>query len=231
MTVAEMSMDEPSGSPMSAASAARSRGWRHRWAWILAAACVGLTVVGVLTGKAAVYQPIGWGGINETFPGMPAGVGIKVVNNFALVRFGDYYVPPQRGVFTLSGSIVNHGSRPVTIETVTTSLIPGANSFAVAPAGQVRYVPVLNDPGTPRSHVLRNVTLGPGQEILIGIPLRTRPCGNNDGWVTDPAFYVKERFLVFTHTVAFPWTYDGGELIMHNPGGEPGEPGAICAPR
>jgi hypothetical protein len=40
--------------------------------------------------------------------------------------------------------------------------------------------------------------------IVIEIPLRTNPCAIGSGWEYDPSFYVKERFLFFTHTVALP---------------------------
>ena len=43
------------------------------------------------------------------------------------------------------------------------------------------------------------------------------------------AFYVTERFLFFTHTVAIPWGMHGDSLVMHSPGAQPGDPYAICA--
>jgi hypothetical protein len=78
--------------------------------------------VGVFLSKAAVYQPLDSGGLtlNAPFPGMPQGIGIKVVNNFARLG-GDYYVPPQRGEFSFGLTLGNSGSRPITIEAVTTS--------------------------------------------------------------------------------------------------------------
>jgi len=187
-----------------------------------------LSVFGVLLGKAVVYQPVGWGGLDAPFPGMPAGLGIKVVNNFALVG-GDYYVPPQHGVFSFGATITNYGSRPVIIETVVTSATPPDN-YPVQLAGPVMYTTEVSNLGTPRTYVLRNVTLGAGQTIFIGIPLRTRPCGQTNGWVIEPAFYVKERFLLFTHTVALPWSTNGAKLIMRDPGGAPGRAGSVCAP-
>src|ERR1700740_2700009 len=112
MSVAESSLDGASGSPPSPAPAVGSSRRRYGWRWLLGG-CVGpLAVVVVLAGKAAVYQPVSWGGFEAQFPGMPPGVGIKAVNNFALLG-GDYYVPPQRGVFSFGASIVNNGSRPV----------------------------------------------------------------------------------------------------------------------
>jgi hypothetical protein len=198
---------------------------------VAGAVVVALTIFGVLLAKAAVYQPLGRGAlaVDGPFPGMPPGVGIKAVNNFALLG-GDYYVPPQRGEFSFGLSIGNSGSRPVTIEAVTTSVSPADSTYPVRlPA--VLYTTDMGRLGTPRTHVLRNLTLGPGQGIFIGIPLRTWPCGQTVGWDTDPAFYIKEHFLFFTHTVAVAWSMHGAKLIMHIPGGRPGDPHTICAPR
>jgi hypothetical protein len=232
MSVTEAKPDGAGGPPLSAASAESPRR-RYRWPWLLAA-CVPilLGVVGVLLGKAAVYQPLDNGGLtlNAPFPGMPQGIGIKVVNNFARLG-GDYYVPPQRGEFSFGLTIGNSGSRPITIEAVTTSDDPANRTYPVRLAGPVLYTTDMGRPGTPKTHILRNLTLGPGQEIFIGIPLRTWPCGQTDGWLTDPAFYVKEHFLFFTHTVAIPWSTNGAKLIMRLPGGIPGETGVICAPQ
>ena len=230
MSIAESNLDGAGSSPRIAPTAGRSPGRRHWWAWLLGVGVVAMSVLGVLLGKAAVYQPISWGGLQADFPGMPTGVGIKGVNNFGLPGGGDYYVPPQRGVFSFGALIVNNGSRPVIIEAVTPSVSPPYD-YPVWAAGPVLYTTDMGTPGTPRTHILRNVTLGPGHGIFIGIPLRTQPCGNTDGWVTDLAFYVKERFLFFTHAVPLPWSMQGARLIMHIPGGKPGAAGTICAPQ
>jgi hypothetical protein len=231
MSVAQTNLDGASGSPPPLpVAAAASRRWRFRWAWLLAAGVIALAVLGVLLGKAAVYQPIGWGGVEGRFPGMAPGVGIQAVNNFALLG-EDYYVPPQRGVFSFGASIVNNGSQPVTIEAVTPYPSRGSGWYPIWLAGPVRYTTDMGRPGTPRAYILHNLRLGPGQGIFIGIPLRTRPCGQTDVWMTIPAFYVKERFLFFTHTVAIPWSMTGAKLIMREPGGAPGQPHTICAPK
>jgi hypothetical protein len=230
MSVADTSLDGASGPPplvTATGGVPRKRFW---WAWLLGATVVALSVVGVLLGKAAAYQPVGWGDMESSFPGMPTGVGIKVVNNFGLLSGGDYYVPPQRGVFSFGVTLFNNGSRPVIIEAANTCPTSSSRTCGVWLGGPVRYTTNVLNRGPLRIHVLRNVTLAPSQTILIGMPLRIWPCGQTAGWATDPAFYVKERFLFFTHTVALPWSMDGAKLIMHAPGGKPGDADTVCAP-
>jgi hypothetical protein len=232
MSVAGTKVDGAGGPPSLPTAAAGSQRRRSKWIWLMGAVVIALAMLGVLLGKAAVYQTLGRGGlvVDAQFPGMPPGVGIKVVNNFALLG-GDYYVPPQSGEFSFGLSLENSGSWPVTIEAVTTSVSPADSAYPVRLAGPVMYTADMGPPGTPRTYVLRNLTLGPGQGIFIGIPFRTWPCGQADGWVTDPAFYVKEHFLFFTHTVAVPWSMNGAKLIMRLPGGKSGDPRTICAPQ
>jgi hypothetical protein len=200
----------------------RPRLWR--WLWMLVGV---LALVGsVLLAKAAVYQPLGWGG--DRFS--PIGVGIRPVNQFGDYRY-DYYVPPQRGTFTFVVSITNNGSRPIIIEGLS------VDAAAVRLAGPVFYTRAFYTGNTPVSNklpsgspVLHDVTLGAGKSIAVAIAMRTSPCATHDGWTSTPSFFVKERFLVFTHRVALPWSPAGGALIMHIPGGRPGT-GAICAPK
>jgi len=211
---------------------AADRSGRRRLWIVLGSAFVVLAVLGVLLGKAAVYQPVVWGDTSESFPGLPVGVGIKVVNNFGLGVFGeDYYVPPQRGVFSFGVTIANSGSRPVIIESVTLSPPGEPNYNAVRLAGPVVYTTDLQDPfsQTARIHVLHNVTINPGREIFVGIPMRTpQACAQVGGWTSDKDFFVREHFMFFSHTVALPWGMDGDRLLMHEPGRVPGQP-AICA--
>jgi hypothetical protein len=77
--------------------------------------------------------------------------------------------------------------------------------------------------------VLRNVTLPAGDGLFLAIPLRTWPCASRGGWVIDPSFYLTERSLLFTRTVALPWTMNGGALIMRpSAGRRPGSAGSFC---
>ncbi len=212
---------EPVGGVRVRASRAR------RWPWWLALAGVIAIAGSVLLAKAAVYQPLGWG--QDQF--VPVGVGIRPVNQFGDYRY-DYYVPPQRGIFTFVISIRNNGSRPVIIEGLR------VDALAVRLAEPVRYTTAFYTGNAPVSNqlpsgspVLHDVTLGAGKSIAVAIAMRTAQCASrNAGWTSIQSFFVKERFLFFTHTVALPWSMDGGALIMHVPGGRPG-PGAICAPR
>lgn len=212
-------------------ASATGRGRRRRWLWIgLGAACLALAVLGLLMAEAAVYQPITWGDMGGPFPSLPTGVGVKVVNNFGPPG-GDYYVPPQRGVFSFGVTIYNSGSRPITVDAV--DLYPPSSSGfrPVRLAGPVLYTTDLGTVGiTPHVHALRHLRIAPGETIFVGIPLRTWPCGQTGGWITDPTFYVREHFLFFSHLVALPWSSDGAKLIMHSIGGTPGEAYTICAP-
>jgi hypothetical protein len=202
-----------------------SRARRWRW-WSMLAGV--LAIAGsVLLAKAAVYQPLGWG--EDQF--RPIGVGIRPVNQFGHYRY-DYYVPPQRGKFTFVVSITNTGSRPVIIEGLS------VRQGVVGLVGPVFYTTAFYTSQAPFSNklpsgspVLHDVTLGAGRSIVVAIAMRTSPCATPDGWTSIPSFFVKERFLFFTHTVALPWSMAGGALIMRLPGGRPGQPGAICAPK
>jgi len=124
-----------------------------------------LAAVGsVLLAKAAVYQPLGWGG--DQFD--PSGVGIRPVNLFGHYR-EDFYVPPQRGKFTFFVSMQNSGSRPVIIEGL--SVTQGVVNL-VGPVVYTRELPVSNKlpSGSP---LLHDVTLGAGRSIIVAIALRT----------------------------------------------------------
>jgi len=179
---------------------------------------VAASVVALL---AARYQPLSSGGSGGgSFPGLPLGVGIRWVNGSP----EDLYVPPQRGMFALSSSIVNNGSFPVTIEAVTQ--LPGS---PLIPAGPVLYfVTALQNELQPApGRVLQDVTLRPGQGIMIGMPLRTWRCAYRHENTGVASFLVRERFLIFTRTVALPVIGDG-QVLMNTPGGRPSDTNTIC---
>ena len=223
MTAAQAEVGSPTREPAGGTQVLGSRA--RRWRWVVVLAGVVAIVGSVLVAKAAVYQPLGWGA--DQF--RPIGVGIRPVNQFGGYRY-DYYVPPQRGTFTFVVSITNSGSRPIIIEGLT------VDAAAVRLVGPVVYTTAFYTEKAPVSNklpsgspVLHDVTLGAEKSIAVAIAMRTSPCATHDGWTSIPSFFVKERFLVFTHTVALPWSPPGGALIMHIPGGRPGT-GAICAP-
>jgi hypothetical protein len=185
----------------------------------------------VLAAVASRYQPIGYGSTSsetEAFPGLPAGKGIRPVNNLGGFH-EDIYIPPQRGTFSLFADLRNHGTHPVTIVSVSLGNISGMGL-----AGPVRYsTPGMggsNQIPPPTSRVLRDVTLGPGREMFLGFPVHMWPCAQVGGWQGVPDFYVTTRYLMFTHTVAVPWGMQGDSLLMQLPGGRPGQKGVVCAP-
>src|SRR4051794_24598356 len=100
----------------------------RRWGRWLAAAVVAAVVALVVLGElAAHYQPLRFGGgSGGDFPGLPTTVGARAVNTFGGMD-GALYIPPQPGAFTVSESIGNAGSRPVTILAV--RLLPPGDAF------------------------------------------------------------------------------------------------------
>ena len=226
MSAVEADLGGTAGQPPTILETAAVPSWRRRWRWLVTAAgLLVVALVAVLTPLAATYQPITWGGVEFD----PTGVGIRPVNTFGFYR-EDFYVPPQRGEFTFFASIENQGSRAVIIEAVTVPQLD--KGYPLGLAGPVLYsrdIPT-GRAMPPHSHPLHDVTLGPAQGIFIGIRLRTPSCASTDGWTYIPSFYVKERFGFFTHTVALPWSMNGGALIMRDPGGHPGGVNTFCAP-
>lgn len=174
----------------------------------------------------AAHQPITWGCCEVP----PAGVGIRAVNTFGSYR-EDFYVSPQPGTFDFFVTIMNAGARPVGIENVTIGQTYGALRLA-GPVRYARRIPGRRPATLRRLPVLHDVTLGPGGQLFLAIPLRTWPCAMISGWDVDPSFYLTERSPLFAHTVALPWSMDGGALIMRPSGGRlPGLPGSFCAAR
>jgi hypothetical protein len=206
--------------------------WRWpRWAWLVLAVTVALaaTASGLAT-LASAYQPLTFGDTGSrtlTYPGLPAAHGIRPVNTFGDIR-EDLYLPPQRGTFYLFVTIMNNGSRPVIIESVS---LP--RSSDLRQAGQTRYARPGGGNGAPipppARRVLHNVTLGHYQEIFVAIPVRSWPCTSRHfGWSTVPSFDVTYRFGIFTHVAALPWGMKDDMLIMHAPFGKQGQPGVYC---
>jgi hypothetical protein len=210
--------------PASPGQAWARRRWRALAAAGVAAAAAVITAVWVQGSWAAVHQPVTWGCCGQS----PTGVGIRAVNTFANYR-EDIYLPPQRKPFTLFATIRNAGSRSIRIEKV----MIGHGYGVPRLAGPVRYAKrfIGRSPEAQRRlPVLRDVPLGPGGELFLAISLRTWPCAMTRGWMIDPSFYLKERSALFTHTVAVPWSMNGGALIMRPSGGPPGAAGVFCAP-
>lgn len=162
---------------------------------------------------AAMYQPVQfgseWGGV---FPGMPAGTGIRDVNKFGGMT-GQTYVPPQSGVFTITESIYNPGPEAVIIEAVSilspqqqAQAASGIIPWPLIPAGPVHWMLAWHSPHQPgpvSGTSVAGVSFAPGQAITLGIPLRLRSaCYITGSWSGIDAFYVKDRFLAFTHWVA-----------------------------
>jgi hypothetical protein len=204
--------------------------WRRhpgRLLWWSTAALIVLAAA-ILTLPAASYQPLWPGGAGGgSFPGLRTGAGIRWVSQ-DLPNGPELYVPPQSGPFALTGSVVNHGSFAVTIVGVRQA--PGSPFTA---AGAVRYLTadewsraVLT--AHPPRYLLRDVTLAPGERIMIGVPLRIVNCGDRRSYVGEDVFLVTARFLGFTHTVPVPFVDYGRPVITNAQGGRPGPAGTFC---
>jgi hypothetical protein len=207
----------------------RFRYWRLRWL-VLVTVPILAAAASVLLTLASGYRPLAYGEDdmrNLSYPGLPAGHGIRSVNSFGGIRT-DHYIPPQRGTFYLVVSVTNLGSRSVTVEK---AFMP--HSSALRSAGRALYSRPGADHraiGDPRpSRVLHDVKLGPGDEIFVAIPVRSGRCAERDSWMSVPFFYVKYRFLFFHHIAALPWGMHNDMLIMHAPFGKPGRGGVFCA--
>jgi len=202
-----------------------------RWSWLAVGASALLVVAAiVLAVLAYCYQPLAYGGTgftNEYFRGLPTGKGIHLVNTVGGLH-EDVYIPPQRGVFSLFVDIANLGPRSVMIEAVT---VPrGGPVWAAGPA---RYAWQGQSQPITKPHLLRHVRLGPGREVLVGLPVRTWSCTSKSGWASVPSAFVTYQFGPFRHRVALPWGPLDDELVLHIPDGPhigPG-PGSICATR
>lgn len=214
--------------------AGRRRGRPRRL--LLLAVCVVLVLAaaGVLTGLAARYQPLGLGEAGTWdlhAPGLPSAVGVRLVNTLGNLH-SDIYFPPQRGEFSLYVDLHNGGSFPVTITGA--ALAPPGGNPELTPAGPVRYCGPAPPacmrqvmPPAVRS-VLRDLVLGPGHDVFIGIPVRSWPCAQRDAWFSIPDVYISYRFGPFTRVAAVPWNSQNGAVIGQLPG-KRGQLGVFCA--
>lgn len=230
MSLAARSWREHGRSPAAAASARHTRRggfWRRRrlllWLSPVTVLAAAAAVVSVL---AASYQPLVPGGSGGgSFPGLRTGTGLRWLSAYG--PDPALYVPPQRGTFGLSGSVSNDGSLPITIVAVYQP--PGSPLTA---AGSVVYLSAQDPhPLQPRVRVLRDVTLGSGQAIEVGMPLRIEYCADRRSYIAAPVFLVEERFFVFTRTVAIPFIEVDSPVVTNAPGGQPGVPGTFCGSR
>jgi hypothetical protein len=203
--------------------------WRHhrrRLLWWSPVALLALAAtIGMLL--AARYQPLQPGGAGAaSFPGLRTGTGVRWIYQYIpMPDAPERYVPTQRRPFALAASVVNRGSFPVTITGV--SQPPGSPFTAAGPA---RYLtPAEQNLDRPPRHVLRDITLAPGQAIMIGMPLRFAYCADRRSYTGEDVFLVTERFLRFTRTVPMPFVDYGRPVITNAPGGQPGPPGTFCS--
>jgi hypothetical protein len=227
---------EPSGAGGYATRPSPRRRW---WRWLLAAViALLLSAVVVLWSMAAAYQPVQFGGGFSPpgdFAGMPAGTGLRLVNNFAMDP-GQLYVPPQNDRFGVVGSLYNGGPSAVTIEAVTV-VNPGQPSgippYPLIPDGTPQWLSVTIGPGQPSCPAtmacsVAGLVLRPGQQIEVAIPVRfTYACDLTDGWFTVRDLFVRIRFGPFTQWVTGALSYP---YVFHEtepPGTE--KQGEVCA--
>jgi hypothetical protein len=198
---------------------------RRRLLWWSPAALIALAAA-ILVPLAASYQPLQPGGAGGgSYPGLRIGAGIRWVSKY-LLNGPELYVPPQRGSFGLAASVRNTGSFPVTI--VRISQPPGSPFTAAGPARYMTPGEWENFTHPPR-HVLRDITLAPGQAIMIGIPLRIAYCADRRDYAGDDVFLLTERSFGFTHTVPIPFVDYRRPIITNAPGGQRGAPGTFCS--
>lgn len=218
---AEVQQSGHEGPPAEAVRTGGSRP-RRRW-WLIALGGLSVVLLAVAGVLAGTYRPVAFGGVaGGSFPGLPAGAGLRLVNGGSN---GKLYVPPQRGVFTITESVRNSGPLAVTIEAVTATrpAEPGVRPWPLLTAGQAMYVPEYG-PRPKKGHPVAGLSLRPGQAIMVGIPVRmSYACYVPNGWTGVNVFYVKERFLIFTHWVAIPV---GSPVVFHEP--EPRSSRMVC---
>jgi hypothetical protein len=217
-----------------AGAASRSPARRGR-RWLAAALIAGVVLVAaVITGLqlGARYQPVGFGNSGGHVGGR---IITRQVNNFAPMT-GQTYLPPQpQASGGLYVSLTNNGPLPVTIESA--SLNP---PYAQGPVerqaqplrdtGAATYWPQTRFGSGPGKQ-LADLMLRPGQVIVVRLPVTTAGCWMPEhGYSEIFTFWVKVRFLRWTHLVQIWWTdpYDQtqGAIIAHEP--EPASQGGMC---
>ena len=181
MAITESHPARPGGGdpPTAGPAVARRRG-RWRRPVLLGLGALLTAAVVVLAVLAGTYQPVQFGdAYGGTFPGLPTGAGIRIVNNFGDAT-GEFYAPPQSGVFSVTPSIFNNGPEAVTIEAVSilspqdqANIAHGASPWPLVPAGEVHWRFQYNNPDQKRpisgSSVV-GVTLPPGQGMCARDP-------------------------------------------------------------
>lgn len=224
MSVSEIEGRAGGGAPEIALLPPRKgRRWRRLLLGVLGLLVVtAVVVLGILAGT---YQPLDFGGAGAaSFPGLHSGTGIRYVNDFD--EPGQIYIPPQRGSFPLVTSIENDGPYTVTIEAVRLAA-PGAPAGTLWPlrgSGAVRYRPEYSKDAVGSGTFSRPLALPPGNDILIGIPMRyASSCFVRGGWTNVSDYWVKERFLIFTQWVEMTLPQ---RILLAEP--EPRSAGTYC---
>lgn len=157
----------------------------------------------------------------------------RQVNTFG-AQAGEFFIPPQPARFAVSVSLGNSGPEAVTIEAVSMSPPAPGRPWPLVPAGPVLYWTSAMFGGLhPKSgRPIAGLSLQPGQgnDIYVGIPVRTSSCYTSGGFTILDSFYVKERFLLFTKWVRVPLTQP---ILLNAPADPPNQPGpgTICPGR
>jgi len=207
--------------------------WWRRRRWLIAVGGLILAVaLGIAVTLASSYQPVRYG---QVVPAVQGAVNVRTVNDFGNIH-GQLYLPPQPArTGSLVLSLMNTGSYPVTIGSVSVPAYPNALNQQTGPATYVSLGRNWPQPKgwplpTSSSLILGGATIRPGDNILIRIPFRTPICWTR-GWSVVSSFRVTTSFLWWTHTFDVSWTspHDpyGGAIMSEVPDPN-GGPGAMC---
>lgn len=208
---------------------------RRRWLTIVVAGLLLVLIAAVVAALelGAAYQPLAFGGAGG---GLTGHIVSRRVNNFPPMD-GQTYVPPQKaanGAYYVS--LTNTGPYPVTIESATLNnpryeAAPDRRAQPLRDSGHATYWPLAGQPGAGKGTPLHGAQLRPGQYIVIRLPVTTAGCWmTSGGYSILSTFWVKEKFLIWTHLVQIWWTspYDQSEdaIIAHEP--QPASQGGLC---